>query len=202
MDLAAGAAASGESWAVTPAEANGPWVVCGVDPALAPPVGGLPTGLAARAEIRDAGGAMIGYAYAVQPLNDSFLADLSAAAGARVRLVAGNLGPYPDQPLPLDLSVSGPSVPAPEPVRESWPLLLLAVGVALLADGLLGWWMASLATRPLRRLVATVDRVAAGDLTARSHVSGADETGRLGAAHRPDDRRNGGDRSGCRSRTP
>jgi diguanylate cyclase (GGDEF)-like protein len=121
---------------------------------------------------------MIGYAYAVQPLNDAFLADLSAAAGAQIRLVAGNLGPYPDQPLPLDLAVSG--LPAPQPVRESWPLVLLAIGVALLADGLLGWWTAGIATRPLRRLIATVDRVAAGDLSARSQVSGTDETGRLG----------------------
>lgn len=179
VGLAARAAASGESWAVTPVEATGPWVICGVDPARSPPVAWVPTGLAARAEIRDAGGAMIGYAYAVQPLNDAFLADLSAAAGDRVRLVAGNLGPYPDQPLPLDLAVPGPSLPAP-PVRESWPVLLLAIGVALLANGLLGWWTAGIATRPLRRLVATVDRVAAGDLTARSQVSGADDTGRLG----------------------
>jgi diguanylate cyclase (GGDEF)-like protein len=180
VGLAVVAASSGESWAVTPVEATGPWVICGVDPAVSPPAAWVPTGLAARAEIRDASGAMIGYAYAVQPLNDAFLADLSAAAGARVRLVAGNLGPYPDQPLPLDVAVPSLSVVGPEPVRDSWPLVLLAIGVALLADGLLGWWMAGIVTRPLRRLVATVDRVATGDLSARSHVSGTDETGRLG----------------------
>ena len=174
--LAVTAATRNESWAVTPAGATGPWSICGADPATTLPATSAPTGLAARAEIRDGGGSVIGFAYAVQPINDAFLSDLSAAAGASVALsLDGNLGPYPDQPLPLDV--------APAPITkaaESWPFLLLAAGVALLAAGLIGWWISGVATRPLRRLLATIDQVTAGDLTARSLVTGRDEVGRLG----------------------
>ncbi len=174
--LAVSAAARHESWAVTPADATGPWSICGADPAATLPATSVPTGLAARAEIRDGSGVITGYAYAVQPISDAFLAELRAAAGARVALtLAGSLGPYPGQPLPLDFAA-----PPPAP-NEPLPLLLLAAALALLAAALLGWWTSGVATRPLHRLLATVDRVGAGDLNARSLVSGRDEAGRLGS---------------------
>jgi diguanylate cyclase (GGDEF)-like protein len=181
-NLAVRAAVTGQPWIVTPADATGPWAMCGVEPDEAAPVVSLPTGLAARAEIRGHGGALVGYAYAVQALDDAFMAELSAAAGTRVQpALGGDLGPYQDQPLPLERG--GPLAPAAGPVApgdDSRGLAALVGGVALLAAGLLGWWAAGLATRPLRRLVVTADRVAAGDLDARAYVAGADEAGRLG----------------------
>ena len=174
--LAVAAAARHESWAVSPAETTGPWSICGADPASSLPATSTPTGLAARAEIRDESGTVTGYAYAVQPISDAFLSDLSAAAGSSIRVsLAGNLRPDADQPLPLD--VAAPPVTASV---ERWPLLLVAAAVALLAAVLLGWWMSGLVTRPLHRLIATVDRVATGDLNARSRLRGRDEAGRLG----------------------
>jgi diguanylate cyclase (GGDEF)-like protein len=173
--LAISAAVAGDAWAVSPPGATGPWAICG-PPGDSPSAPTVPTGLAARAVIKGAGGAIAGYAYAVQPVDDHFLAELSAAAGGRVRLsVDGGLRTYPDQPLPLTLAPTPNSAP-PDPV----PLLLVAAAVALLAAALLGWWLADLATRPLRHLVATIDRVTGGDLTVRSSLSGRDETGRLG----------------------
>jgi diguanylate cyclase (GGDEF)-like protein len=59
-----------------------------------------------------------------------------------------------------------------------------AVG-ALLAGGLLAsvlaWWLAGVAIRPLDCLLDAVERAGSGDLTARCHLRGRDETGRLGA---------------------
>jgi diguanylate cyclase (GGDEF)-like protein len=168
--LARAASASGESFAVTPDNATGPWAVCGRDPSGAPLA---PTGLAARAEIPGSGGD----AYAVQPLDDAFLAELSGAAGTRLRLSPdGNLPTHPDQPLRLELASS----PARAPGGTSMPLLLLSAGFALLVAVLIGWSLSSLATRPLRYLASIVDRAASGDLSARSVLGGRDETGRLG----------------------
>ena len=95
------AGAAGESWVVTPANASGPGRCAAPTPR---PRSRLlvPTGPAARAEIRGTDG-LIGYAYAVQPLNTAFLAELSAAAGTRLRLsLDGSLATFPDQPLGLD----------------------------------------------------------------------------------------------------
>ena len=61
--LARTASAAGESFAVTPVNATGPWAVCGTDPQSTPEA---PTGLAARVEIPGSGG----YAYAVQAFDD------------------------------------------------------------------------------------------------------------------------------------
>ncbi len=194
--LAATAAAAGQSWAVVPPGATGPWAICGVDPAESPDT--VPTGLAARAEIhgRLGGGGgqalpsgtgataeVTGYAYAVQPIDEAFLAELSAAAGRRVGLVArSSSSPYglssresADARVPLALRLD----PAP-PARDPMPLVLVAAAVAVLASAVLGAWLADVATRPLRRVLAAVDRVSSGDLSARTAVDGRDETGRLG----------------------
>ena len=141
------------------------------------PATSVPTGLAARAEIRDAGGAITGYAYAVQPISEAFLAELSGRCWSQ-----GSAHAWPaiwarTRANHFRWTFAAPPVVGP---AEPWPLLLLAAAVALLASALLGWWISGVATRPLRRLLATVDRVGAGDLTARSLVSGRDEAGRLG----------------------
>lgn len=188
--LAATAAAADQSWAVVPAGSTGPWAVCGVDPGSVRgtvPTGTVPTGLAARAEIRTATGEVTGYAYAVQPLDESLFAELSVAANRRVSLVgAGRAGPESGDAATYDLLGPDAEVPlalrldAAAPVRDPLPLLLVAVGVAVLASALLGFWLADLATRPLRRLLTTAERASGGDLTARTEVDGRDETGRLG----------------------
>ncbi|MBX6750274.1 MAG: hypothetical protein IRY85_11510, partial [Micromonosporaceae bacterium] len=93
--LAATAAAARQSWAVVPAGSAGPWAVCGVDPGAVRgtvPTGTVPTGLAARAEIRTVTGEVTGYAYAVQPFDESLFAELSAAANRRVSLVGAGGG--------------------------------------------------------------------------------------------------------------
>jgi diguanylate cyclase (GGDEF)-like protein len=71
-------------------------------------------------------------------------------------------------------------VSAAEPAhnRDGW--LAAVLGSAVLFAIGLGWWLAGLATRPLKALLRAVERVAAGDLTARSKIGGRDETGRLG----------------------
>jgi diguanylate cyclase (GGDEF)-like protein len=177
--LAATAGAAGQSWAVVPAEVAGPWAICGVDP----PGGAAPTGLAARAEIRAATGEVSGYAYAVQPIDEALLAELSVAADRRVSLAVGVteggdppydlIAPQPRAPLALRLD-------PPPASRDAVPPLLIAAGVALIAAALLGAWLAEMATRPLRRLLVTAERASAGDLSARTAVAGRDETGRLG----------------------
>jgi diguanylate cyclase (GGDEF)-like protein len=178
--LAATAGAAGESWAVVPAEVAGPWAICGVDPAQ----GVVPTGLAARAEIHTASGEVSGYAYAVQPIDEALLAELSAAADRPVSLAVGV--PAGSEPMPYDLIAPQARAPLalrldPPPVgRDQVPPLLIAAAVALLASALLGAWLAEMATRPLRRLLVTAERASAGDLSARTAVEGRDETGRLG----------------------
>ncbi|WP_189041198.1 GGDEF domain-containing protein [Micromonospora sonchi] len=85
-------------------------------------------------------------------------------------------GPAAGQPLPLVLSVPSDQPPG---------LYAVLVGVVLLA-ALLGvvvaWRLARVATRPLVELAGAVDRVVAGDLTARIPVRDGDEIGRLADA--------------------
>jgi diguanylate cyclase (GGDEF)-like protein len=180
--LAATASAAGQSFAVVPAGSSGAWAICGVDPAELPAA--AQTGLAARVEIRHDGVAT-GEAYAVQPLDDAFLAELSAAAGRRVSLadasgsraygqISNPIASDATMPLRLRMDAASPAGRGPLTV------LLVVAGAAVVASALLGWWLASLATRPLRRLLAAVDRASTGDLTARTAVRGRDETGRLG----------------------
>jgi len=179
--LALDTAVRGDPFAVKPADAPSPWVLCGVGPSSVPlPPGTRYGGLAARAEVRGPGGSLIGYAYAVQPLDPAFLDQLSAAAGTRLTLLdeggeaGARLEAGASQPLPLALSSS----PAPPP-GEGFPVLIAVGLVAGLIAAVLGWWLAGLATRPLGVLLGAVDRVAAGDLTARPRVGGRDEAGLL-----------------------
>jgi diguanylate cyclase (GGDEF)-like protein len=185
--LATTAAAARQAFAVVPAGATGPWAICGVDPSQGPAV--VPTGLAARAEITS-GNEATGYAYAVQPLDAAFLAEISAAAGRGVSLAVASdsqpFGQFPDSALAsLDLQPDA-AVPlrlrlAPAPAgSDRLPVLLIALGVALVASALIAFWLADIAVRPLHRLLVAVDRARAGDLTARTSLDGRDETGRLG----------------------
>jgi diguanylate cyclase (GGDEF)-like protein len=156
----------------------GPWLICGQDAAqpLSPPVvtvvGTRYQGLAARVQIRDAGGMVTGYVYAVRPLDADFLSQLSVAAGNTVTL-ADFGAPGAVQGMPFDVAPAGSTDD-----RGGW-LAAVLVSAVLFAIAL-GWWLAGLATRPLKALLRAVERVAAGDLTARTQIGGRDETGRLG----------------------
>jgi diguanylate cyclase (GGDEF)-like protein len=183
--LAAAAAVRGESYLVGDDAPDGPWAVCGADPArLDVPVSDAPAGLAARSPIAGRYGEVAGYAYAVVPIDARLLDELSAAAGLRVvPLALGSASAVPlstsdDQPLRL-------AVDAPAPRADHPPILLTVLAsaglVAVLLSVLLAWWLGGLATRPLRLLVGTVGLAASGDLTARSRLFGRDETARLAA---------------------
>ncbi|HET9520687.1 MAG TPA: HAMP domain-containing sensor histidine kinase [Candidatus Limnocylindrales bacterium] len=61
---------------------------------------------------------------------------------------------------------------------------MLVIWIVVLAVGLgVAWFLTGLGFRPLGRVAAAADRVAAGDLSARAHLpEGSDEVGRLGRA--------------------
>lgn len=185
--LALTAAARGESLVIQPAGAEGPWAICGVAPAsagAAAATAGPPHGLAARAEVHGRTGELTGYAYAVRPLGDAYLARLSAAAGGPVRLADGpasgpnarEIATAPDQPLPLLVEL-----PTSEP-GGAWLSGAIAAVVAILAAAALAWWLAGLVTRPLSVLVGAVERATAGHPEIRFRLRGRDETGRLATA--------------------
>ncbi|OLB65692.1 MAG: hypothetical protein AUI10_05825 [Actinobacteria bacterium 13_2_20CM_2_72_6] len=149
-----------------------PWAVCGQSRGAGPY-----TALAARVELRDGGGVLAGYAYAVRPVDAALLDQLAdATGGATVGFTGG--GRYTrwvDGPLPLAVSVPRPSEPG------LLPLLLAIVLLAAVAAVGVAWWLARGTTRPLAELAAAADRVADGDLSARVPVRTRDEVGRLGA---------------------
>lgn len=151
---------------ITPTAAVGVWALCGD----APQPGVRYTGLAARVPIGDGPG----WAYAVRPVDAAFLARLSTAAGRPVTVGDTGSSLAAAGPLPLVLG------PAPTPGNQFWPVAFAAVTTALVLAVVFGIWLAALATRPLLRLVTTVDQAAAGDLTARSRLTGRDEVGQLG----------------------
>ncbi|GIJ25816.1 hypothetical protein Vqi01_09780 [Micromonospora qiuiae] len=112
---------------------------------------------------------------------EAVLAAASALRGDRVTSTPDGrylrrAGPAAGQPLPLVLSVPSDQPPG---------LYAVLVGVVLLA-ALLGvvaaWRLARVATRPLVELAGAVDRVVAGDLTARVPVRDGDEIGQLADA--------------------
>ncbi|MEV0155305.1 diguanylate cyclase [Micromonospora sp. NPDC050686] len=114
-------------------------------------------------------------------VRDAVLAAAPATVGDRVvettdgRYVR-RVGPSPDQPLPLVLSVPGERPPG------RWPALAGAVLLAALLAVLVAGRLARVTTRPLVELAGAVDRVARGDLTARVPVRTRDELGRLAGA--------------------
>jgi signal transduction histidine kinase len=70
------------------------------------------------------------------------------------------------------------------PVPEIAPALLGTLGLTiLLAGGLLSFALARSLIRPLTDMTARLDRLQAGDLTARLPVEGEDELGRLAESH-------------------
>ncbi|RFS45771.1 diguanylate cyclase [Micromonospora craniellae] len=109
---------------------------------------------------------------------------IAAAASLRGERVTGTpdgrylrrAGPSLGQPLPLVLSVPSDQPPGLHAVLVGVVLLAALVGVAA------AWRLARVTTRPLVELAGAVDRVAAGDLTARVPVRSDDEVGRLAAA--------------------
>ncbi|MFI7023167.1 diguanylate cyclase [Micromonospora sp. NPDC049900] len=109
---------------------------------------------------------------------------LAAAPSLRGERVTGTpdgrylrrAGPMPGQPLHLVLSVPSDQPPGLHAVLVGVVLLAALVGVAA------AWRLARVTTRPLVELAGAVDRVAAGDLTARVPIRSDDEIGRLAAA--------------------
>ncbi|MFF0718658.1 diguanylate cyclase [Micromonospora sp. NPDC003816] len=109
---------------------------------------------------------------------------VAAAASLRGERVTGTpdgrylrrAGPTTGQPLHLVLSVPSDQPPGLHAVLVGVVLLAALLGVAA------AWRLARVTTRPLVELAGAVDRVAAGDLTARVPVRSDDEVGRLAAA--------------------
>ncbi|MDG4793540.1 diguanylate cyclase [Micromonospora sp. WMMD1082] len=109
---------------------------------------------------------------------------LAAAAALRGEHVTGTpdgryvrrAGPTAGQPLPLVLSVPSDQPPGLHAVLVAVVLLAALLGVTV------AWRLARVTTRPLVELAGAVDRVAAGDLTARVPVRAGDEVGRLAVA--------------------
>jgi diguanylate cyclase (GGDEF)-like protein len=163
-----------------------PWATCD-QPATG--TSGRYTAIAARVEMRDEQGALLGYAYALQPLSPSTLTNFAAGTGAHVFLAGGHptggnhhpstrrlisrLSPAVDEPLPLAVST-----PRPDP---GMLYLVLLGAVVLAAMGAVGmaWWLSGSTTRPLFELAQAADQVADGNLTARVPVRGHDEVSRL-----------------------
>jgi two-component system phosphate regulon sensor histidine kinase PhoR len=64
-------------------------------------------------------------------------------------------------------------------VRRLRRSVSLGIAVAVLLTALLSWFIAERTARPIRRLTGVVDRMAAGDLLARTMPSTCDEVGQL-----------------------
>ncbi len=150
-----------------------PWAVCGQSGRP-----GAYTALAARAELHNPAGRLVGYAYAVRPVDDALLDQLTDVTGGAAVTASGAGGPYErrvEGPLPLAVSVPVPTTPVLLPVLLG-VVLVAAVGAVAAA-----WWLARGTTQPLAELAAAADRVAEGDLSTRVPVRTRDEVGRLAA---------------------
>jgi diguanylate cyclase (GGDEF)-like protein len=165
-----------------------PWATCD-QPATGTERTVRYTAIAARVEMRDQDGTLLGYAYAVQALSAPMLTRLAAGTGAHVFLIGGRpaaggrhptparlvsrLNPAVDEPLPLAVSTARPD--------PGMLYLVLLGAVVLAAMGAVGmaWWLSGSTTRPLFELAQAADQVADGNLTARVPVRGHDEVSRL-----------------------
>ncbi len=105
----------------------------------------------------------------------AFLGDEGVTGTADGRYVR-RAGPADGQPLPLVLSVPSDQPPGLHAVLVAVVLLAALLGIAA------AWRLARVTTRPLVELAGAVDRVAAGDLTARVPVRSGDEIGQLAGA--------------------
>ncbi|OLB75030.1 MAG: hypothetical protein AUI14_22125 [Actinobacteria bacterium 13_2_20CM_2_71_6] len=149
-----------------------PWAVCGQSAGT-----GAYAAVAARVERRDRAGVLVGYAYAVRPVDAALLDRLAAGTGGATVTAARAGGGYQrqlDGPLPLTVSVPGPAQ------AGLVPILLVVVLLAGVGAVAVAWWLARGTTRPLAELALAADRVAEGDLSARVPVRTRDEVGRLG----------------------
>ncbi|HEU4426541.1 MAG TPA: diguanylate cyclase [Pilimelia sp.] len=204
---------AGQPILTTPGAPKLPWTDC------AAPAGGAGPhhAIAARVDLRNSAGTLIGSVRVAQVIDEKFIARLAAAGGAGVTVLDANtggaalsseppadrglvaaaarrtaagdtaetadghryvrrIGPAPNQPLPLALSVP----------RDNPQGLYALLGAAVILAGLLAvavaWWLARRTTRPLAELASAADRVARGDLAVRVPVRGHDEVGRLASA--------------------
>jgi diguanylate cyclase (GGDEF)-like protein len=181
-----------------------PWALC-----EQPGVGSGYAAIAARVEMRDPNGGLVGYAYAMQPIDSALLRRFGAAAGVSVTL----LGDDPRSTDPADQArtvsavasrLNGAAIGETRdgryvrrlPVVDGQPLPLavsaghtglggqypILLGIVLLAGAaaiVAAWWLARGTTRPLAELALAAGRVADGDLAARVPVRSRDEVGRL-----------------------
>ena len=185
-----------------------PWADCGKTMPVSAPRTGY-AAISARVGMLDANGHLLGYAYAVQPIDQALVHDLSVASGAAVTVLpAGSLSTErPDDRREVQAVARGlrgdatgetdngryvrrcdPMEGEPLPLALSVPrddpqglyaLLLGVVVAAGLLAALAAWWLARSTARPISELAYAVDRVAGGDLGARVPVRSSDEVGRL-----------------------
>jgi diguanylate cyclase (GGDEF)-like protein len=181
-----------------------PWALC-----EQPGAGSGYAAIAARIEMRDSNGGLVGHVYAVQPIDGALLRRIGGVAGVSVTLlgndprstdpggrartvaaVAGRLsrdaiGETGDGRYVRRVPVaSGQPLPLAVSVDHTGsggqgPVLLGIVLLAGLAGVVAAWWLARGTTRPLAELALAADRVAGGDLAARVPVRSCDEVGRL-----------------------
>jgi two-component system cell cycle response regulator len=164
--------------------------------------------IAASVDVRDAQSRLIGQAIAVEPVDTTFLARLSAASGVRVNSLSSSgeqtaqdtavieeARDLPDgttgstasgllvrrvDPQPNQPLVLAVSVPGQDPQGLYAVLVAIVLCTGLVAVSV-AWWLARSTTHPLTELAHAVERVADGDLTARVPVRSQDEVGRLGS---------------------
>jgi len=166
--------------------------------------------IAAHVEMIDSGGRLMGYAYAVEPVDLGLVQRLSTAGGAAVTVLPGSL--TTEQRGDLDQVVTtakglrgvamgdtengrcvrrldqGPGQPLPlalsvgrEHPENLYVVLIAVVALTALLSVAAAWWLAQSTTRPLTELANAVGRVAGGDLGTRVPVRTSDEVGRLAA---------------------
>jgi two-component system cell cycle response regulator len=175
-------------------------------PATAPIVA-----IADSVAIRADGGAGLGVAAVGTPIDARWVANLAAATGTEVTLVADGHVRVSTEPSDvaqqllsaadsartnpasvagrLAIAEPGPSpqsalvLTVSRPGTSSLVIVLVAVLlISILLATIIGWWLARLTTQPLDELSQAAARVASGDLRTRIDVRSNDEVGRLAMA--------------------